>query len=85
MAKARSQITEKTRMVEETYKEKIGVILELSVEEAEAVATILGHRTGGDNDLIMSVYSALKAELSMYSSRVIAFNDKIDGFLRVRA
>lgn len=55
MATGVPRIVEKTRLVEETYKEEDGVILHLTDDEAAFLAAILGMKVVGDNNDIRSI------------------------------
>lgn len=84
MATAKARMVEKTRMVEEKYSAKDGIVLELTQDEANMITALIGHHTSG-GEHVMSVYRALKSQVSSYSIGVMKADEKMSGMVNVRS
>lgn len=83
MATAKARMVIKTRQITETYEERDGVVLDLTKDEANMLAALLGFQTGGANKDVMSVYKALKSQLNVYGTDVTRMMYKMTGMVRV--
>lgn len=83
MATAKARFVTKTRQVTETYEERDGVVLELTKDEANMLAALLGFQTGGANKHVMSVYKVLKDQVHVYGVDVTAMMMKMNGMVQV--
>lgn len=60
MATAKDREVTKTRMVEESYTEYDGVVLELTEDEAAYLSALLGWKVTGEDRLGTSIFYALR-------------------------